>query len=230
LIDDQILFREGLIGLFRSTDDFVVIGPAGSVHQGKELALLYKPDIVLIDFSLPDGTGLDATRAIIQHLPDCKIIFLTVYETDENLFAALHLGAMGYMLKNITSFHLLSSLRALDRGEKAISRKMVSNVLDEFSRLEPLSKSGTGIQKLMAKLIPREKDVLREMESDATNHQIAQRLFLSEDTVKHHICNILGKLEVENRREAILFARQYALVSNISSQMITKTDVEAKHK
>jgi NarL family two-component system response regulator LiaR len=119
LIDDQILFRVGLIGLFRSTDDFVVIGPAGSVHQGKELALLYKPDIVLIDFSLPDGTGLDATRAIIQHLPDCKIIFLTVYETDENLFAALHLGAMGYMLKNITSSYLLSSLRALERGEKS---------------------------------------------------------------------------------------------------------------
>ena len=218
LIDDQILFREGLIGLFGSTADFVVVGAAGSVHEGKELALLHQPDIILMDFSLPDGTGLDATRAIIQHLPDCKIIFLTVYETDENLFAALRLGAMGYMLKNITGSDLLSSLRALDRGEKAISRKMASSVLDEFSRIGTISALGTGKQKLLAKLSPRELDVLHEMESDATNLQIAQRLFLSENTVKHHIRNILDKLEVENRREAILFARQNALENKFSSQ------------
>jgi DNA-binding NarL/FixJ family response regulator len=225
LIDDQILFREGLIGLFSSTADFVVVGAAGSVHEGKEMALLHKPDIILMDFSLPDGTGLDATRAIIQHLPECKIIFLTVYETDENLFAALRMGAMGYMLKNITGSDLLSSLRALDRGEKAISRKMASSVLDEFSRIEPVSESGSSKQRLLAKLSPREIDVLREMESDATNLQIAQRLFLSENTVKHHIRNILDKLEVENRREAIIFARQNALGSKFSSQATTKTDV-----
>jgi DNA-binding NarL/FixJ family response regulator len=218
LIDDQILFREGLVGLFSSTPDFVVVGTAGSVHEGKELALLNQPDIILMDFSLPDGTGLDATHAILQHVPNCKIIFLTVYETDENLFAALRLGAMGYMLKNITGSDLLSSLRALDRGEKALSRKMVSNVLNEFTRIGPLSASGSGKQKLLAKLSPRELDVLREMESNATNLQIAERLFLSENTVKHHIRNILDKLEVENRRDAILFARQNALGSQSSSQ------------
>jgi DNA-binding NarL/FixJ family response regulator len=214
LIDDQILFREGLAGLFRSTTDFIVVGAAGSVHEGKELALLHKPDIILMDFSLPDGTGLDATRAIIQHLPDCRIIFLTVYETDENLFAALRLGAVGYMLKNITGSDLLSSLRALERGEKAISRKMVSSVLDEFSRVGPLTESGPRRQ-LLEKLSPREMDVLREMETEATNLQIAQRLFLSENTVKHHIRNILDKLEMENRREAIMFARQNALGNKI---------------
>jgi two-component system NarL family response regulator len=229
LIDDQILFREGLIGLFGSTTDFIVVGAAGSVHEGKELALLHKPDIILMDFSLPDGTGLDATRAILQHVPDCKIIFLTVYETDENLFAALRLGAMGYMLKNITGSDLLSSLRALDRGEKAISRKMASNVLDEFSRIDSLSASGSGNQKLLSKLSPRELEVLHEMESDATNIQIAQRLFLSENTVKHHIRNILDKLEVGNRREAILFARQNALGSKFSSQATTQTDVTSKN-
>jgi DNA-binding NarL/FixJ family response regulator len=218
LIDDQILFREGLVGLFSTTTDFVVVGAAGSVHEGKELALLHQPDIILMDFSLPDGTGLDATRAILQHVPDCKIIFLTVYETDENLFAALRLGAMGYMLKNITGSDLLSSLRALDRGEKAISRKMASSVLDEFSRIVPSSESDSVKQKLLAKLSPRELDVLREMESNATNLQIAQRLFLSENTVKHHIRNILDKLEVENRREAILFARQNALGNQSSAR------------
>ena len=86
-----------------------------------------------MDFSLPDGTGLDATRAILARLPDCKIVFLTVYEEEETLFAALRMGAKGYMLKNVNSADLLSSLRALDRGENAISRKMLNSVLDEFS-------------------------------------------------------------------------------------------------
>ena len=215
LVDDQILFREGLVGLFSSATDFEVIGVAGTVHEGKELALQYEPDMILMDFSLPDGTGLDATRAILRSLPDCKIIFLTVYETDENLFAALRLGAMGYLLKNISGSDLLSSLRALDRGEKAISRKMTSSVLDEFSRNGNISTPGSDTQRLMAKISPRELDVMRELESGATNLQIAQRLFLSVNTVKHHIRNILNKIEVKNRREAILFARQNALRSTI---------------
>lgn len=209
VIDDQILFREGLISLMRTTTDFEAVGGAGSVHEGIEQALELKPDIILMDFSLPDGTGLDATSVIMRYLPDCKIIFLTVYETDENLFAALRMGAKGYMLKDVTSSDLLASLRALNRGEKAISRLMMSSVLDEFSRTQPVST--TSSEKLLARLSPREQDVLRELERDATNLQIAQRLFLSENTVKHHIRNILDKLEVENRREAVAFARRNAL-------------------
>jgi DNA-binding NarL/FixJ family response regulator len=216
LVDDQILFREGLVSLFATTPDFEVVGVAGSVQEGRDLALKHRPDIILMDFSLPDGTGLDAARAILEPLPDCKIIFLTVYETDENLFAALRLGAKGYMLKNITGADLLSGLRALSKGEKAISRKMVSSVLDEFSRNNSLSASGLDKQKLLAKISPRELDVLRELETGATNLQIAQRLFLSENTIKHHIRNILNKLEVENRREAMLVARNNAFGSEFS--------------
>lgn len=213
VIDDQILFREGLISLMRTTIDFVAVGGAGSVHEGIEQALELKPDIILMDFSLPDGTGLDATSVIMRYLPDCKIIFLTVYETDENLFAALRMGAKGYMLKNVSSSDLLASLRALNRGEKAISRQMMSNVLDEFSRTQPTTTSTS--EKLLTRLSPRELDVLRELEKDATNLQIAQHLFLSENTVKHHIRNILDKLEVENRREAVAFARRHTLTTKI---------------
>jgi DNA-binding NarL/FixJ family response regulator len=216
VIDDQILFREGLISLVRSTADFEAVGGAGSVHEGIEMAVKLKPDIILMDFSLPDGTGLDATSSILRHLPDCKIIFLTVYETDQNLFAALRLGAKGYMLKNVTSSDLLAGLRALNRGEKAISRQMMSSVLDEFSRTRPIS--NTGRDKLISRLSPRELDVLRELEQDATNLQIAQRLFLSENTVKHHIRNILDKLEVDNRREAIAFARQNTYGMKVTHQ------------
>ena len=134
VIDDQILFREGLESLLSSTTDFEMVGCAGTVHEGCEQATLFRPDIILMDFSLPDGTGLDATRAILARVPDCKIVFLTVHESDENLFAALRLGAKGYMLKNIGSTELLSSLRALDRGEEAVSRKMVSRIVQEFAR------------------------------------------------------------------------------------------------
>jgi DNA-binding NarL/FixJ family response regulator len=211
VIDDQILFREGVISLLQSTQDFEVVGGAGSVHDGIELAQQYKPDIILMDFSLPDGTGLDATSAILKYLPACKIVFLTVHETDENLFAALRLGAMGYMLKNITRTDLLASLKALERGEKAISRKMMSAVMDEFSRLSPSELATSSTEKLLARLSPREMDVLRELASDASNLEIAQRLYLSENTVKHYIRNILDKIEVENRRAAVLFSRQNLL-------------------
>ncbi len=205
LIDDQILFREGLISLFNSTPDFEMVGSAGSVHDGIRQALLLKPDIILMDFSLPDGTGLDATQAILSKLPDCKIVFLTVYEEDETLFTALRMGAKGYLLKNVNSADLLSSLRGLDRGENAISRKMISSVLHEFSH----SPTPNGRHdKLLTKLSRREIEILNEIASGATNLEIAQRLFLSENTVKHHIRNIFEKLGVENRREAALIARQ----------------------
>ena len=205
IIDDQILFREGLMSLLRSTPDFDMVGCAGSVFEGNELAAMHKPDIILMDFSLPDGTGLDATRAILARLPDCKIVFLTVYEADENLFAALRLGAKGYMLKNVSSTDLLSSLRALDRGEVAVSRKMMSSVVNEFSHIaRPLE----GVENPLAKLSSREKDILFELEAGASNLEIAEHLFLSVNTVKHHIRNILSKLNLKNRREAASLAHQ----------------------
>jgi DNA-binding NarL/FixJ family response regulator len=213
VIDDHILFREGLMSLFRFTLDFEVVGGAGSVFEGIEQARLHKPDIILMDFSLPDGTGLDATRAILAQLPDCKIVFLTVYEADEKLFSALRAGAKGYMLKNVASSDLLASLRAMDRGESAVSRKMMSSVLQEFSQTPSPE---LGKEKMLTKLSPREIDVLREMESGASNLEIALRLFISENTVKHHIRNILDKLEVENRRQAALVARLNGLVSKFS--------------
>ena len=180
---------------------------AGSVFEGSEMAVLHKPDIILMDFSLPDGTGLDATRAILPRLPDCKIVFLTVYETDENLFAALRRGAKGYMLKNVSSTDLLSSLRALDRGEMAVSRKMMTTVMDEFSHTRSLD---SGNEKLLTKLSPREMEILQEIEAGATNLEIAEHLFLSVNTVKHHIRNILSKLDLKNRRQAGSLAHQNA--------------------
>lgn len=206
VIDDHVLFRDGLVSLFRSTPDFHVVDQAGTVKEGVEKAFFHRPDIILMDFSLPDGTGLDATRAILEELPDCKIIFLTVFETDENLLTAIRIGAKGYMLKNVSSLSLISSLRALSQGEIAMSRKMMSRVM-EFSRTLPLPPS----ENLIAKLSPREIDILCEIQEGASNLEIAQKLYLAENTVKHHIHSILEKLGVDNRRQAAEIARQMGL-------------------
>jgi len=208
VVDDHIMFREGLVSLFQYTSDFSVVDQAGSVGEGIKKAFQHRPDIILMDFSLPDGTGLDATKAILDELPDCKIIFLTVYETDENMLAAIHLGALGYMLKNVSSSSLLASLRALDNGEIAMSRRMMSRVLG-------LSQSAQSPRKDFAdKLTPRELDIVFELQNDASNLEIAQKLYLSENTVKHHMHNILDKLGVTNRREAGAMARQMNLRRN----------------
>lgn len=205
VIDDHIMFREGLVSLFQYTTDFTMVDQAGSVQEGIEKAFQHRPDIILMDFALPDGTGLDATKAILDELPDCKIVFLTVCETDENILTAINLGARGYMLKNVSSSSLLASLRALAQGEIAMSRKMMSKTLE-------LSQTARSPKKDLAnRLSPREIDILFELQNDTSNSEIAQHLFLSENTVKHHIHNILDKLGVNNRREAGEVARQMGL-------------------
>jgi DNA-binding NarL/FixJ family response regulator len=138
-----------------------------------------------MDFSLPDGTGLDATQIILEEMPDCKIIFLTVYETDQNILTAIQIGAKGYMLKNISSSSLLSSLRALSQGEIAMSRKMMSHVL--MSSFPSLSNQKVD---LVSRLSAREIDILFELQTDSSNMEIAQKLYLSENSVKHHFHNI----------------------------------------
>jgi len=210
VIDDHILFREGLISLFRSTPDFTIVGEAGNVREGVESSRLLQPDIILMDFSLPDGTGVDATKAILKDLPGCKVIFLTVHEADDKLFAAIRAGAKGFLPKNVASSNLLSSLRALDRDEMALSRRMTSRIVEEFSHS---SRQDMLSDEIFTKLSPREMDVLRELEPGISNYEIAQRLFLSENTVKHHVRNVLKKLGVKNRREASLLAQQAGLIN-----------------
>lgn len=211
IVDDHILFREGLVGLLSGQPDAEVVGECGTVQQAVALALRHKPDIVLMDFSLPDGTGLDATRAILAEAPETRIIFLTVHDNDERLIAAMRAGARGYLLKNLSVSKLLASLRALDRGEAAISRTMMARILEEFAQAGPAAEPPPS---RLVELTTREIEVLRELSDAITNQEIAGRLFISENTVKNHIHNILDKLQLNNRREAVEFARQHGLVAN----------------
>ena len=213
IVDDHVLFREGLVSLLNSDASFKVVGQAGSVRESIDQARKLKPDLILMDFSLPDGDGSEASAAILKEMPDCKIVFLTMYDADENLFAAIRSGAKGYMLKNAPVCELMNSLNSLTKGEAAISPSMTLRILEEFSH-----STNNGHHQPPDLLSPRELDILRELSSGASNNEIAARLFLSVNTVKHHIHNLLAKLELENRREAINYARKHGLVGNRSTK------------
>lgn len=209
IVDDHVLFREGLVGLLASDPDFLVVGQASSVREAIEQAIKLKPDLVLMDFSLPDGDGSEASACILEALPDCNIVFLTMYDADEKLFSAIRSGAKGYMLKNVPVAKLLQSLHSIRKGEAAISRTMTMRLLDEFAH------STTGVVQsdgLVDELSPREVEILREIGTGASNQEIADHLFLSVNTVKHHVHNILSKLGVSNRREAQKIAREKGLI------------------
>jgi DNA-binding NarL/FixJ family response regulator len=210
IVDDHILFREGLVSLLKKQPDFQVIGEAGTVAEAVLLAGQHKPDIILMDFSLPDGTGLDATQQILAHLPKIKIVFLTVHETDDRLFAAVRSGAKGYLLKNIPVATLLASLRALDNGEMAISPGMSARIIEDYAQKSTQGDEDGGMSH--ASLTSREIEVLTLISKGDTNREIAQLLYISENTVKNHIHNILEKLCLKNRREAIQYARRYRLI------------------
>jgi two-component system NarL family response regulator len=209
VVDDHILFRQGLVSLLQSEPDFEVVGQAGTLTEAIELAQELQPEMILMDFELPDGTGAEATQPILDANPECKIIFLTVYSSDEKLFEAIRSGAVGYLLKSIPINKLLAALRSVDAGEAAISRTMMRRVLVELSKSQ-LPDAHT--PDLISLLTPRELDILRQLLTGASNKEIGARLYISENTVKHHVHSILEKLEVSNRHQAIQYAQEHGFM------------------
>lgn len=205
IVDDHVLFREGLAAIIRSEPDIEILGMAGSVREAVALARTVKPEIALMDFSLPDGSGADATRMILQEHADCKIVFLTMSEDDENLFAAIRSGAKGYLLKNMHPQKLVVALRSVQKGESALSRSMTMRLMEELSRTKKTEppKENT--------LTHREMDVIKAVAKGLSNQEIAKQLFISENTVKYHVHSILGKLGLADRRELASFAREHGV-------------------
>jgi DNA-binding NarL/FixJ family response regulator len=208
VVDDHALFREGVASLLNAHPDLTVVGLAESVHEAIARSHVLEPDIVLMDFSLPDGNGLDATRSILAERPHTKIVFLTVHEEDENLFEAIRCGAKGYLLKNTPVNELLTYLRGVAQGEAALAPSSLNRILEEFAQTPPRIDPETDI---LSQLTERQLEVLRELRSGASNKEIAERLVISEQTVKNHVHHILDTLNLNSRYEAANLARHHNL-------------------
>ncbi len=212
LVDDHILFREGLASLLIGQPDFEVVGGASNIKEAVGQTRKFEPDLILMDFSLPDGTGLEATETILAEYPDMRIVFLTVHEDDEHLFAAIRGGAVGYLPKSVPVKELLVYLHRIKQNEPAITPDMTGRILKRFAQSKPRPSVRSTAA---ANLTEREMEVLREIADGATNQEIGRRLVISERTVKNHVSRILAKLNVRNRHEATEFARQSRLFGDL---------------
>lgn len=209
LVDDAVLFRESLANFLQQQPDFTVVGQAGSMREALTRAEQLQPEMILMDFSLPDGTGLDATIAILSAQPEVKIVFLTVHEDDERLFGAIRAGAKGYLFKNAHTAELVRTLQGVMRGEAGLSRHLARRILEEFSRT-PTPSPETPIEQVNLTL--REIEIVQELARGGSNKEIAQKFVISENTVKNHVRNVLSKLQVHSRREIAKYARTSGLL------------------
>ena len=206
LVDDQPLFREGLRTLLSVHADFEVVGEAGNGAEAIRLANSLTPAVVLMDLQMPVLDGVAATRRLHAQQPDCRVIVLTTFDDDEMVFDGLRAGAVGYLLKDVPSENLFAAIRAAARGESFLQPSVTSRVLAEFTRLSGQSPPASA--GLIEPLSDRECEILRLIARGSSNREIADALFITEGTVKNHITNILSKLDVRDRTQAALKARE----------------------
>ena len=207
LVDDQALFREALAVLLGVRADIEVVGEAAdgaeALHRAAELA----PDVVLMDLHMPVLNGIAATRRMRVEHPAVRVIALTTFDDDEEVFAALRAGAVGYLLKDVSSARLVEAVLAAARGESVLQPSVAAKVVARFAQLpEPRP------QPLVVPLSEREREVVRLLADGRSNREIAASLFLAEGTVKNHVTNVLGKLGARDRTQAALRARALDLL------------------
>lgn len=215
LVDDHALFREGLAGLLSSQPDIEVVGQAEDGLEALVMAQELRPDVILMDVTMPGCDGLEATQLIKEALPEAKIVMLTVHDDDDRLFQAIRSGAVGYVLKSTASKVLVPMLRGVMRGEAAISGAMAARILEEFRWLASRMPSRPQGEDTPA-LTRREKEVLRLVAAGAMDKDIAAELSISLNTVKTHVRNILGKLHATSRHQAAAYAVQEGLIRPLS--------------
>lgn len=210
IADDQVLFREGLRTLLSTRGDIDVVGEAGTGEEAVAMAARLSPDVVLMDLQMPVLDGVQATARLRQQQPDLPVLVLTTFADDQNLFGALRAGAVGYLLKDVSLETLESAIRAAARGEAFLQSTVTGRVVAAFARMAE-SASGSA-DAMVLPLSAREREILALVGRGASNKEIADRLCLAEGTVKNHVTNILAKLDVRDRTQAALRARQLGLV------------------
>ena len=211
LVDDQALFREGLRTLLGLQADFEIAGEAANGEEAVSQVRTLVPDVVLMDLRMPVMGGVEATRRIRLEAPAARVIVLTTFEEDEEVFAALRAGAAGYLLKASPSAKLCEAIRLAARGESLLEPSVAAKVVAEFARM-----GGREARRPSPPLAEprsvRERDVLRLLAEGRSNKEIAGELGIAEGTVKNHMSNVLGKLGVLDRTQAALRARELDLI------------------
>jgi len=209
IADDHTLFRESLGSLLASRG-LEIVGQAREGHEAVELARSLRPDVVLMDLSMPGLDGLGATRLISAEMPEVKVVILTASDDDAQLFEAIKSGAQGYLLKNLESKELFALLEGVGRGEPALTPRLASKLLQEFARPpRPAAESHDPDA-----LTDREREVLELLVRGVTsNRKLAKQLGVSENTVKFHVRNILDKLHLHNRAQVVGFALRHGIVA-----------------
>jgi len=210
IADDQALFREGLRTLLSTRPDMDVVGEAANGSDAVALVEQLRPSVVLMDLRMPKVDGIQATARLRERCPEIPVLVLTTFDDDANLFGALRAGAVGYLLKDVSSETLVSAIQAATRGESFLQSTVTGRVVAAFARL--MDSGGPKAEALVLPLSPREREIVSLLGSGASNKEIADRLNIAEGTVKNHITNILTKLDVRDRTQAALRARQLGIV------------------
>ncbi len=207
LVDDHPIFLSGLQQLFRKRSDFELLGVAENIADLEKLLEKKKPQVILMDFELPEGDGISATAFVHKQSPETKVVMLTGYDNPALIFRALKVGAVGYLLKNTRSKEILETLRKVADGEVFLNPDLASKFLHEFQRDQEVEE----LRRLVQTLTNREEEVLRLVATGASNKEISQQLFISELTVKMHLASIFRKLQVNDRTKAAVLALKAGL-------------------
>jgi DNA-binding NarL/FixJ family response regulator len=206
IADDHQLFRDGLKALLHSAPDTEVVGEAASGQEAIRLAAECLPHLILMDLQMPDLDGIEATRQIVEANPEINILMVTMFEDDQSVFAAMRAGARGYVVKGVKHDEMLRAIRAVASGEAIFSPSIASRMMDFFATSRRVIPA-----EAFPELTDREHEVLNLMARGDSNADIAQELTISIKTVRNHVSNIFGKLQVADRAQAVIRAREAGL-------------------
>ena len=203
IADDHNLFRDGLRALFQSIEDVVIVGESSDGQVAITEITHLQPDVVLMDIQMPGVNGIEATRRISTSSPHIGIIILTMFEDDDSVFAAMRAGARGYILKGADQHEMLRTIRAVSDGEALFGAQIANRLMDFFADLSPQATAG-----IFPELTEREHEVLELIARGHKNQEIARQLVIAHKTVRNHVSNIFSKLQVADRAQAIIRARE----------------------
>src|SRR5438876_6246505 len=204
LVDDHRIVRDGIRGMLQATEDVVVTAEASTVREAIDEADRTRPDVVVMDVRLADGSGIEATREIRAKHPKTRVLMLTSFADDEALFASIMAGASGYVLKQVKSGDLLRAIRAVGQGQSLLDPAVTSTVLDRLRKGKHLMRD-----ERLARLSPQEERILELVAAGRTNKEIGDEVRLAEKTVKNYVSSILSKLEVARRAEAAAYLARH---------------------